>query len=151
MKLLSHYWKSHLWSEFVLTLGWSCQPDHVTPSEPIAALRPLAFAVWDGGSSWQGWTCRCGDGGTETGCTVSRCLTGQTDFWCECCRQTLSSQQNGAEDQFTAQTITHTQTHQRYLPCDTLSRLSADKLSSSALWVKPSEPSTPRSDDTLST
>lgn len=33
---------------------------------------------------------------------------------------------------------------------DTLSRLSVDKLSSSALWVMPSEPSTPRRDDTLS-
>ena len=38
----------------------------------------------------------------------------------------------------------------RSLPCDRLSRLSADRLSSSALWVRPSEPSTARSDDTLS-
>lgn len=35
-------------------------------------------------------------------------------------------------------------------PCETLSRLSADKLSSSALWAKASEPSTPYSADTPS-
>lgn len=40
--------------------------------------------------------------------------------------------------------------HCEPMSCDTLSRLSVDKLSSSALWIKPSEPSTPRSDDTLS-
>lgn len=47
----------------------------MTPCAPTAALRPLAFAVWDGDSSWQGWRCPCGSGGVETGCTVSWRLT----------------------------------------------------------------------------
>lgn len=73
-----HCWENHLWSEFLLKLG-SCtiRHGHVTPCEPTAALRPLAFAVWDGDSSWQCWRCQCGNGGVETGCTVSWHLTEQ--------------------------------------------------------------------------
>lgn len=78
--LVGHYLNCHLWHELRLNLGWSFPPGHVTPCEPVSALRPWAFAVWGGDSSWRGWRFQCEDGEMETGCTGSPCLPEQTDL-----------------------------------------------------------------------
>lgn len=72
--------KSHLLCEDLLTQDPAFLLDHVTPSWPIAALRPLRSAVWDGGSSWQGWTCQWGVVVMESGCSVFWRLAGRTDL-----------------------------------------------------------------------